>query len=155
MAEPHGHDELLGILSAALRELKTQGELAALQRKWFGDLLRPPVITWQALRWLWIGLGSVAGVALLGLLRGWELRRIVQRKTARISALRALGRSFGEERDVAGVLDRAMEVLDPLMNPDSVFVVVGNREKRVVRCVRLPDKLAQELDTPGSFDGDG
>ena len=150
MAVPHGHDELLGILNAALGELKTRGELAALQRKWFGDLLRPPVITWQALRWLRIGLGSAAGVALLGLLRSWELRRIVQRKTARISALRALGRSFGEARDVAGVLDRAMEVLDPLMKPDAVFVVVNDGESRLVRQARLPDAPRLELEATGT-----
>src|SRR5258706_8077225 len=125
MAVPHDHDELLGILNSSLRELESKGELSALKRKWFGDLLHPALISRQQLRWLWVGLAILGGVAGLGLLSSWQLRRMVQRKTARISALRALGHSFGEERDVAGVLDQAMVVLDPLVNPDSLFVVVG------------------------------
>jgi ABC-type amino acid transport substrate-binding protein len=112
MAVPRDRGELRELLSAAVHELQTQGELMTLQRKWFGEVLRPALISQQSLRWLWVGLGSAAGVAVLGLLRAWELRRTVRRKTARISALRALGHSFGEEREVAGVLDRAMEVLD-------------------------------------------
>src|SRR5439155_127623 len=146
MAVLRGHNELLEILNAALSELKSQGELAGLQRKWFGDLLRPPVISRQALRALRIGLGILAGIAGLGLLRSWELRRTVRRKTARISALRALGRSFGEERNVTGVLDRAMDVLGPLLKPASVFVVAGEH----IRHTRLPEPLRQELEATGN-----
>jgi ABC-type amino acid transport substrate-binding protein/serine phosphatase RsbU (regulator of sigma subunit) len=146
MGAPRGHDELLGILNAAVAELKSQGELSALQRKWFGDLLRPPLISRRQLRWLWTGLAILAGATGLGVLRSWELRRMVQRKTARISALRALGHSFGEARDVAGVLDRAMDVLDPLLKPDPVYVVAG---KDLIRHVRLPAALQEELKTTG------
>jgi serine phosphatase RsbU (regulator of sigma subunit)/ABC-type amino acid transport substrate-binding protein len=144
MAVPKNHEPLAGILTAALNELKAQGELAELQRKWFGELLRPPIISPQALRGLRIGLGILAGLAVLALLRSLELRRIVHRKTARISALHSLARSFGEARDVAGVLARAMDVLDPLTKPDAVFVVVGD----LVRHVRVPEELLHALDEP-------
>jgi serine phosphatase RsbU (regulator of sigma subunit)/ABC-type amino acid transport substrate-binding protein len=155
MAVPHGHEELLGLLNAALRELETKGELSALKHKWFGDLLRPALISRRGLRWLWVGLGCLAGLAGLGLLRSWELRRMVQRKTARISALRALGHSFGEMRDVDGVLARAMDVLAPLVNPESLFVVVDAGGQRLARHTRLPAKLSQELDPASCFEGDG
>ncbi len=146
MGVPRGRHELLGILNAAVAELKSQGELAALQRKWFGDLLRPPLISRRQLRWLWTGLAILAGATGLGGLRSWELRRMVQRKTARISALRALGHSFGQERSVAGVLDRALDVLDPLLKPDAIFIVVG---QNLVRQVRLPAALQEELKATG------
>ncbi len=146
---PPGHDELAAILSAGVRELKTTGELAKLQRKWFGELLRPPLISRQALRWLWIGVGILIGIAALVVFRNWELGRVVQRKTARISALRALGRSFGDVRDIDSVLDRAMEVLDPLMKPEALFVKVDMG----VRQVRLAAELVPELTDGFGEDG--
>ena len=155
MAVPHDHEELLGILNGALHELESKGELSALKRKWFGDLLRPALISRRGLRWLWVGLGCLAGLAGLGLLRSWELRRMVQRKTARISALRALGHSFGEMRDVEGVLARAMDVLAPLVNPESLFVIVDTGDQRLIRHARLPDALGQELNSAACFEGDG
>jgi serine phosphatase RsbU (regulator of sigma subunit) len=41
------------------------------------------------------------------------------------------------------------------VNPDSLFVVVAAAEEHVVRHVRLPEKLAQELDSAACFDGNG
>jgi sigma-B regulation protein RsbU (phosphoserine phosphatase) len=142
MAVPRDHAELAGILNAAIADLKTTGELATLRSKWFGDVLRPPLISPQALRGLKIVLAALAGLAGLGILTSWELRRMVRRKTARISALRSLAHSFGEERDVAHVLDRALDVLDPLMKPVAVFISL---EDGKVRHAHLPQELAAEL----------
>lgn len=147
MAAPKGQTQLLEILNTALRQLRQQGELAAIQRKWLGELLRPPLISHEALRRLWIGLGIAAALALLGLLRAWELRHIVRRKTARIAALRSLGHGLGEARDAAAVLERALSVLGPLMPRESLFVLIRDDtgHSARVRQLRLPESLAQDL----------
>jgi serine phosphatase RsbU (regulator of sigma subunit)/ABC-type amino acid transport substrate-binding protein len=147
MAVAKGKPELVAILNAAVRELKSSGELAKIQRKWIGERFRPPLISRKALRALWIGLGTAAGLALLGFLRSWELRLVVNRKTARIAALRSLGHSVAQAHDVAGVLERAMSVLEPLMRREALFVITkeADDQRWILRHSRLPQPLETEL----------